>query len=55
MVKTSQGMSEKEIATALGVSPNTVRAHIENVKRKLQAKNKTHAVVICISRGFIQV
>ena len=44
----AQGLSEKEIGSHLGVSPNTVRIHIENAKRRLRARNKVHAVAIAI-------
>jgi len=55
MLQTAHGLSEKEIAANLSISPNTVRAHVENVKRKLHARNKVHAVAISICRSLIVV
>ena len=45
---TADGLVETEIAMALDISPNTVRTHIENIKRKMDARNKTHAVALAI-------
>ena len=45
---TADGLVETEIARALDISPNTVRTHIENTKRKMDARNKTHAVALAI-------
>jgi len=47
------GLSEKEIAARISISPNTVRVHVENIKRRLGAKNKTHAVAILIAANII--
>jgi DNA-binding CsgD family transcriptional regulator len=52
---TAMGLTEKEIASRMGVSPNTIRVHIENLKRKCGARNKCHAIAICISAGFVNV
>lgn len=48
---TGQGHSEKEVALALDISPNTVRVHIEKVKRKLGASNKAHALILALLAG----
>jgi DNA-binding CsgD family transcriptional regulator len=37
--------TNKEIARALGISPATVKRHIENVLRKLKLKNRVEAAV----------
>ncbi len=41
LVLSGRGHSEKEVAQRLDISPNTVRVHIENIKRKLGASNKS--------------
>lgn len=38
------GLTDKEIGKALGISPHTVRTHLNSAKLKLDARNKTHAV-----------
>jgi DNA-binding CsgD family transcriptional regulator len=51
LVLSGKGHSEKQVAHQLAISPNTVRVHIENIKRKLGAANKTHAIVLSLLRG----
>ncbi len=48
---TGRGQSEKEVAQQLDISPNTVRVHIENIKRKLGASNKSHALILSLLLG----
>ncbi len=38
------GRSNKEIARALGVSPNTVKTHVARLFEKLEAKRRTEAI-----------
>ncbi|MEO1206398.1 MAG: helix-turn-helix transcriptional regulator [Pseudomonadota bacterium] len=40
------GLTDKETAIELGISPHTVRAHLNNAKEKLKARNKTHAAIL---------
>jgi DNA-binding CsgD family transcriptional regulator len=51
LVLSGRGHSEKEVAQRLDISPNTVRVHIENIKRKLGASNKSHAIVLSMLCG----
>lgn len=51
LVLTGRGQSEKEVAQRLAISPNTVRVHIENIKRKLGAANKSHALILALLSG----
>jgi len=51
LILTGRGRSEKEVAQELDISPNTVRVHIENIKRKLGAANKTHALILALVAG----
>lgn len=41
----TQGDSNKEIACAIGISPATVKRHIENLLRKLNLRNRVEAAV----------
>jgi DNA-binding CsgD family transcriptional regulator len=51
LVMTGRGQNEREIADTLAISHNTVRAHIQNIKDKLGAENKPHAVVRALLTG----
>lgn len=44
ILRCGDGLTDKEIGRELGISPHTVRTHINSAKAKLNAKNKTHAV-----------
>ena len=48
------GQSNKEIAQRLEVSVDTIKMHVKNLLQKLQASDRTQAVVIAIGRGLIQ-
>ena len=41
----TQGDSNKEIASAMGISPATVKRHIENLLKKLNLRNRVEAAV----------
>jgi DNA-binding NarL/FixJ family response regulator len=49
------GRSNREIATALAISEETVKAHMKNVLAKLDANDRTHAVTIALRRGIISL
>lgn len=46
LVYLCQGLSNKEIAGFLNLSENTIRGYSMNLLRKLNAKNRIHAVSI---------
>jgi DNA-binding NarL/FixJ family response regulator len=50
-----QGRSNKAIATALGISDQTVKFHVASICGKLEAHNRTEAVRIAIDGGWIAV
>jgi DNA-binding CsgD family transcriptional regulator len=53
----AQAKTNKEIAGSLGISPATVKRHLENVLRKLHLKNRVEAAIYALlingcPRGF---
>lgn len=49
----AEGMTAEAIANEIIVSVETVRTHVRNVIRKLQARNRVHAIAIALERGEI--
>ncbi len=49
----AEGRTADGVADALGVSVETVRTHVRNAIRKLQARNRVHAIAIALQRGEI--
>lgn len=49
----ARGSTGQEVARELGVSAETVRAHVRNSVTKLHARTRLHAVVIALERGEI--
>jgi DNA-binding NarL/FixJ family response regulator len=49
----AEGRTAESIGGALGVSVETVRTHVRNVIRKLQARNRVHAIALALERGEI--
>jgi DNA-binding NarL/FixJ family response regulator len=49
------GSANKQIAVGLGISEETVKAHMKNILAKLSANDRTHAVTIALHRGIIEV
>ena len=49
----ADGKTDWEISVILGVSEATVRFHVDNARRKLEATNRAHAVARMASRGWI--
>ncbi|MCQ8895638.1 response regulator transcription factor [Limnobacter humi] len=46
MTLTAQGMSAKQVAQNMGLSPETIRGHIREIFRRLEAANKAQAVSV---------
>jgi DNA-binding NarL/FixJ family response regulator len=47
------GHSNKIVADRLFISQDTVKGHLKSVFAKLQANDRTHAVMIAMKRGFL--
>ena len=48
------GESTEQIGLSLAMSPHTVRTHLRNIMRKLEARTRAHAVAIAIGDGAIE-
>jgi DNA-binding NarL/FixJ family response regulator len=51
----AEGGTAQDVGTSVGVSVETVRTHVRNVIRKLQARNRVHAIAIALQRGDITI
>ncbi len=51
----AQGMRNKEIAAALGISEETAQVHVKNILSKLRVKDRTAAVSVALRRGIIHI
>jgi len=49
------GRSNKRVAAELSISEETVKAHMRSILAKLSAHDRTHAVIIALKRGIIDV
>jgi PAS domain S-box-containing protein len=49
------GLQGGEIAARLGVSPETIKSHVQNAMTKLGAHTRAHAVAIALSTGQIEL
>jgi DNA-binding NarL/FixJ family response regulator len=49
----AEGLTAEKIAAEITVSVETVRTHVRNTIRKLQARNRVHAIAIALERGEI--
>ena len=50
-----EGKTSWEISVILGISERTVNFHINNIKQKLEAVSRTHALAIAIEQGLIDI
>jgi DNA-binding NarL/FixJ family response regulator len=48
------GSANKQVAGQLGISEETVKAHMKSILAKLSANDRTHAVTIALNRGIIE-
>ena len=51
----ARGLSNKQIAAKLGISDKTVRNHLSRIFRKLDAGNRTQAVMNAMRIGLLSV
>ena len=51
----AQGYLNKQIAIELGISEATIKTHVSSILTKLNANDRTEAVVVAIKKGLISV
>ena len=51
----ARGEANHEIAVKLLITEATVKAHMRSILSKLGAKDRTHAVIVALKRGILQV
>jgi DNA-binding NarL/FixJ family response regulator len=53
--RVGSGNSNKQIAVQLAISEGTVKAHMKSILPKLGAHDRTHAVMIAVKRGILDL
>lgn len=51
----ARGNTNRVVAEELSVGEDTIKAHLKRISSKLSARDRTHAVVIALKRGIIDL
>jgi two-component system NarL family response regulator len=51
----AEGMRNKEIAAALGISDETVHVHVKSIFWKLKVKDRSAAINVALRRGIVHL
>jgi two-component system, NarL family, response regulator len=49
------GAANKIVASQLGISEETVKARVRSILAKLSANDRTHAIMIALKRGILEL
>jgi DNA-binding NarL/FixJ family response regulator len=49
----AQGLSDKELGSALGLSESTVKMHLRAIYGKLNVRNRAQAAVFAVEKGLV--
>jgi len=55
LTQVARGQSNKRIADSLCLSKHTVKNHIYSIRRKLDANDRAHAVVLAMLNGWLNI
>jgi two-component system NarL family response regulator len=55
LVHIAQGDKNESIAYDLSITPQTIKNHINSILKKLNAKNRTHAVILAAKQKWISI
>ncbi|MEO1657770.1 MAG: response regulator transcription factor [Pseudomonadota bacterium] len=55
LTKAASGKSNRAIAENLGISPSTIKFHLNNVYSKLGVSSRTSAISLAVKRGIISI
>lgn len=49
----SNGLSYRDVASQLSISETTVKYHMQEIRKRLRLKNRTHAIAYFLTSGQI--
>jgi len=55
LIELARGSTTEEIAAGMHLTTHTIRSHVRNILRKLDAKSRAHAVAIGCTEGIIDI